>query len=208
VSNSLGQLIDDSTDEDDPEYIERLAVAYELAAIEGLDALLHPANHEHAQALRSQAQAGAHRAFGLRRVMNVPQDTEERLFHVLHLSGLAYCGDRWTDLRRWFEENASSTIVPSVAGASWDKRLLFRLFDCWLRLLRKNRWDDLDQISEVILGLRQDQKQFEKELLADIPGPQAQSLALRLVSLYHWAKATERLAVYMLQGERQRLRPL
>jgi hypothetical protein len=29
----------------------------------------------------------------------------------------------------------------------------------------------------------------------------AQAAALRLIALYHWAKATELLAVYMLQGQ-------
>lgn len=201
VTNSLGSLIQQDEIECSEELLERLAIAYELAAIEGLNALLHPAKQDESQRLQFQARAGAHRAFGLRRVMEVPHDAEERLFHVLHMSGLAYCGDRWTDLRRWFDEQTLTTGVPSVAEASWDKRLLYRLFDCWLRLLRKNRWDDLDQISEVILGLRQDQRQYEKNLLDNTQGAQAQSLALRLVSLYHWAKATERLATYMLQGE-------
>ena len=201
VTKSLGSLIQQDETICNEELLERMAIAYELAAIEGLDALLHPAKQDESQRLQFQAQAGAHRAFGLRRVMEVPHDVEERLFHVLHISGLAYCGDRWTDLRRWFEEQTLATNVPSVAEVSWDKRLLYRLFDCWLRLLRKNRWDDLDQISEVILGLRQDQGQHEKNLLDDTHGAEAQSLALRLVSLYHWAKATERLATYMLQGE-------
>lgn len=201
ISSSLGKVMEEAQEISDVESIERLAIAYELAAIEGLDALLHPVKNGDAQALRSQAQAGAHQAFGLRRVLDIPQEPEERLFHILHLSGLAYCGDRWTDLRRWFEEHGAATLVPSVADSDWDKRLLYRLFDCWLRLLRKNRWDDLDQISEVIVGLREDQKQFEKKLLEQASGQHAHALALRLVSLYHWAKATERLAVYMLQGE-------
>jgi len=201
VLNSLGNLVQHDNIECNEELLERLAVAYELAAIEGLDALLHPAKQDESQRLQFQAQAGAHRVFGLRRVMEMPNDPEARLFHVLHISGLAYCGDRWTDLRRWFDEQADITNVPSVAEATWDKRLLYRLFDCWVRLLRKNRWDDLDQIGEIILGLRQDQSEYEKDLLNNSQGAQAQSLALRLVSLYHWAKATERLATYMLQGE-------
>ena len=134
VTNSLGSLIHYDDNECNEELLDRLAIAYELAAIEGLDALLHPGKQNESQILQFQAQAGAYRAFGLRRVMKVPHDVEKRLFHVLHISGLAYCGDRWTDLRRWFEEQTLATRVPSVAEASWDKRLLYRLFDCWLRL--------------------------------------------------------------------------
>lgn len=201
VGTALGNLLQQADDIFDQELLERVATAYELAAIEGLNALLHPATNAENLNLREIAQAGAHRAFGLYRVIPAPSEDEARLFHVLHLAGLAYCGDRWTDLRRWFDEQTLATKIPSVADVSWDKRLLYRLFDCWIRLLRKNRWDDLEQIAEIILGLRNDQAQYEKELLEGAQGAEAQSLALRLVALYHWAKATERLATYMLQGE-------
>lgn len=201
VGTALGNLLQQADDIFDQELLERVATAYELAAIEGLNALLHPATNTENANLREIAQAGAHRAFGLYRVIPAPSEDEARLFHVLHLAGLAYCGDRWTDLRRWFDEQTLATKIPSVADVSWDKRLLYRLFDCWIRLLRKNRWDDLEQIAEIILGLRNDQAQYEKELLEGAQGAEVQSLALRLVALYHWAKATERLATYMLQGE-------
>lgn len=202
VSNALGSLLGQSDqDEFDLTLAERVAMAYELAAIEGLDACLHPANTPESARLQALAQAGAHRAFGLLRVMDLPRDDEPRLFQVLHLSGLAYCSDRWTDLRRWFEGENHAAEIPSAAEVNWDRRLLYRLFDCWVRLFRKNRWDDLDQIAEVILGLRQDQRRHEEELLEDVQGREAQSLAFRLVALYHWAKATEQLATYMLQGE-------
>ncbi|MAR93277.1 MAG: DEAD/DEAH box helicase, partial [Pseudomonadales bacterium] len=201
VDVALGNLLEHPQAEFDTDLLERVATAYELAAIEGLGALLHPVANQGNKHLRELAQAGAYRAFGFFRVLPIPDDNEARLFHVLHVAGLAYCGDRWTDLRRWFEEQRNALDVPSVAGASWDKRLLYRIFDCWLRLLRKNRWDDLDQVSEIVLGLRNDQANHEKALLEQTQGAQAQSIAMRLVALYHWAKATERLAVYMLQGE-------
>lgn len=201
VDIALGNLLEHPQAEFDTELLERVATAYELAAIEGLGALLHPATNQDNKNLRELAQAGAYRAFGFFRVLPIPNDNEARLFHVLHVAGLAYCGDRWTDLRRWFEEQSNALDVPSVAGASWDKRLLYRIFDCWLRLLRKNRWDDLEQISEIVLGLRSDQANHERALLEQTQGAEAQSIAMRLVALYHWAKATERLAVYMLQGE-------
>jgi hypothetical protein len=75
------------------------------------------------------------------------------------------------------------------------------LFDCWVRLLRKKGWDDLDAIREIIAGLRQDQEKYEKGLLENQGNIEAQGTALRLITLYHWAKATELLAVYMLQGQ-------
>jgi len=184
----------------DADLLDRLAMAYEVAATEGLDALLHTGTPSENERLVSQAQAGAWRTFELRRLITVPDDTDERVFHILHLASLAYCGDRWSDLRRWIKENSESLRAPSVAKEPWDKRVLYRLFACWVRLFRKNSWDDLHRIHEIIAGLREDQATFEATALADGSGRQSQVMAMRLVALYHWAKATELLATYVLQG--------
>lgn len=183
----------------DDDLLNRLAMAYEIAAIEGLAAFLNPASD--AKELREQCAAGAWRAFEIRQLFDLPATEDERVFHVLHLSALAYCGDRWSDLRRWYNENQSSIDVPSVADASWQYRLLYRLFECWVRLFRKQRWDDLDRIREIIAGLREDQKVYESGVLDNGSNAQDRAMAYRLIGLYHWAKATELLAKYMLQGE-------
>lgn len=188
-----------ATDKDN-ELVERTSIAYEIAAIEGLDALLHPSEDDVHIQLRLQAQAGAFRAYALGRTLPIPSGTEDRIFHILHLAALAYCGDQWTDLRRWLKDHDHEVKPPSVADASWDRRLLYRLFDCWVRLLRKHGWDDLDGIREIIAGLRKDQEEYEK-LSLDRDTTEAQTTALRLIALYHWAKATELLAIYTLQGQ-------
>lgn len=188
-------------DPEDLELLDQIALAYELVAIEGLDALSRPSGGN--QDLREQATAASHQAFDFRRLFPVPEMLLERLFHVLQLSALAYCGDRWSDLRRWYGENETALEVPSVAEARWDQRLLYRLFDCWVRLFRKKGWDDLDRIREIIAGLREDQKQHEALLLKGEVGKSDRVIALRLIALYHWAKATEILAEYMLQGQPQ-----
>jgi hypothetical protein len=185
----------------DNDLVERAALAYEIAAIEGLDAILHPSGDEARVQLRLQAQAGTFRAYALRRTLPIPPGSEDRIFHVLHLAALAYCGDQWTDLRRWLKDHDREVRPPSVADASWDRRILYRLFDCWVRLLRKQGWDDLDGVREIIAGLRKDQEQYETIILANQDNVAAQATALHLVALYHWAKATELLAVYTLQGQ-------
>lgn len=185
----------------DSELVEHVAMAYEIAAIEGLDALLHPSGDEARVQLRLQTQAGAFRAYALRRTLPMPPGVEDRIFHILHLAALAYCGDQWTDLRRWLKDHEREARPPSVADASWDCRILYRLFDCWVRLLRKQGWDDLDSVREIIAGLRKDQEQYEHTVLNNRDDVGAQATALRLIALYHWAKATELLAVYTLQGQ-------
>lgn len=185
--------------EEDMPALDRVALAYELAAVDGLDELSRVGGER--DHLRRQAIAASFCAFDLRRLMPVPHPTLERLYFVLHLSALAYCGDRWADLRRWYAENTQALTPPSVVDVSWDQRLLFRLFHCWVRLFRKNGWDDLDRIRETISGLRDDQKTMEAARLQNGSYALDRAMALRLVALYHWAKATETLAYFMLQGE-------
>ncbi len=193
-----GSEANDRKEEDD-RLLERVALAYEVAATEGLDALSRSDSED--DSARKCSIVSSHKIFDLRRLAEIPKDADERIFHVLQISAFAYCGDRGSDLRRWFEENPSAVELPTVADAPWDRRLLYRLFDCWIRLLRKKGWDDLDRIREIIADLRKDQKLYEKEYLAGDSKSETRIEALRLISLYHWAKATEILAEYMLQGQ-------
>ena len=70
----------------------------------------------------------------------------------------------------------------------------------WIRILRKNSWEDLNEISTLILTLRKEQEIYEKQYISD-NNDHPHATAMRLVALYHWAKATECLAKFMLQGE-------
>ncbi|MXY06934.1 MAG: DEAD/DEAH box helicase [Gammaproteobacteria bacterium] len=184
---------------DDDRLLQRAALAYELAAIEGLDELSRPAGEN--SSLRDRASAASYRAFEIRRLLPLPADAHDRLYFVLQISATAYCGDRWTDLRRWFSEEESATATPTVADVPWDRRLLYRLFECWIRLFRKDGWDDLDRIREIIAGLRADQHTHENHVLNNDSETADRAIALRLVALYNWTKATETLATFMLQGE-------
>jgi superfamily II DNA/RNA helicase len=201
ATRAVGEQIDFSfeVDKGDDSFLERIALAYEMAAIEGLDELSRPSGGN--PALRDQAVSASYKAFDIRRLMSVPVETDERLFFVLQISALAYCGDRWSDLRRWYRENESVLSALSLDDVPWDRRLLYRLFDCWVRLFRKNGWEDLDGVREIIAGLRDDQERFEGARLNNASKTVDRAIALRLVALYHWAKATEILALYMLQGE-------
>lgn len=201
LSNSVGQQMQLSSAErpSDDDLLQRLAMAYEMASIEGLRAFLNYSADQ--EPLQHQCIAGAWRTFEVRRLLPVPLTSEERIFHVLHLSALAYCGDRWSDIRRWYGENPLAIAEPSVAESSWQNRLLFRLFGCWIRLFRKRGWDDLDQIREIVAGLRESQREFEATSLAVDSNVEGRTMALRLIALYNWAKATELLAKYILQGE-------
>ncbi len=195
-----GQIdLDFEESADDSDVLGRVSLAYQVAATLGLDALTGKSSDDDSQ--REIAVAACHRAFGLLRVMPCPETNLKRLLHVLEVSALACCGERWSDLRRWYRENDEILRVPEVDGEDWDRRLLYRIFGCWIRLFRRDGWSELHAIQQVIAGLREEQQEHESKLVATAEKDGNRAVAFHLVALYHWAKATELLSVYLTQGD-------
>ena len=198
---AVGERIDSHSEESaaDSEVLDRVSLAYRVAATEGLDALAGEFTSDASK--RDLVAAACHRAFGLLRVMPCPEPTLARLLHVFEVSATAYCGERSFDLRSWYRENAQSLRVPEVDGEPWDRRLLYRIFDCWIRLFRMRGWSDLHAVQHVVADLRKDQQEHESRLFDDANEHEKRPLALRLIALYHWAKATELLGGYITEGD-------
>ena len=201
VVKDICKQIESSPEEDhleDQQFLERVGFAYEIVVIEGLDALSRPSGDN--PLLRNQALLAASKAFDIRRLMPVSSELNERLFFVLKLSSLAYFGGRWSDLRRWYEDNENGFNLPEQDEAIWDSRLLCELFHCWCCLFRKNQRDCLQVVIESIARLREDQEEFEPKYLDSSGDTAPHHIAMRLVALYHWAKATEITALYLMEG--------
>ena len=183
----------------DDDLIEKVSLAYEMAAVEGLAALggSQQGNEDKAKICA----AAAFELFDVVRLAAIPEQIEARIYFVLKFFAIAYCGDRWSDLRRIINEKVGMCTCPSVADVSWDKRILYRLFDCWTKLIRKRGWNDLHATHEIIAGLREDQRKYEKPALDANSNVEGKFAALRLIALYHWAKATEVLASYLSDGQ-------
>lgn len=191
--------IGDAPTRNEEDLLRWVVLALELAALDGLDDLVHSGGAQ--QGLGEQAVAASRRAFELRRLLPVPTEVAGRILAVLQLSALAYCGDRWPDLRRWYVANEDSLKAPSEADVQWDTRVLYRLFHCWTRLFQAKGWDDLDRVRDIIAGLREDQVEHEQGQFRDGSDAENKATALRLIAMYHWAKATEVLAQYILHGD-------
>lgn len=202
VEQAVGKQIEFSFSTDvqrlDYPLLERVLTAYELVAVEGLDALC--GNGIDDGPLARNAHAASYVAFALMRSLPVPPEWTSRIYHVLKISAMAYCGDRWPDLRRYYEETQGAVTLPDVSGVDWDVRVLYRLFECWVCLFRKDGWGDLRRVQELIALLRQEQNAYESNILSGDVSIDGQFRAFRLVALYHLAKSSELLAVFLTQG--------
>ena len=202
VENAIGEQLALHLDDyfDDEDALRRLAMAYEMVAIEGMQDFI---NHTDNDELQDQFLAGSRRAFEIYRVLENPKNDDLKfIFHLLHLSALAYCGDCWTDLKHIYDDYSDKidNLSPDKI-TEWDQRILFNLFDCWVSLFKKNSWQDLTNITTAITVLRDEQDQYENDYLMTDSNNENQAKSMRLMSLYHWAKATELLSLYTLQGE-------
>lgn len=208
VENAVGEQLtlhlDDSFSDEDA--LRRLAMAYEMVAIEGMHDFI---NHTDNDELQDQFLAGSRRAFEIYRVLEIPENDELKfIFHLLHLSALAYCGDCWTDLKHIYDDwSGKIDNLSPDRMTEWDQRILFYLFDCWVSLFRKNSWQDLTNITTAISKLRDEQTQYEDDYLKTDSNNKNKAKAMRLMSLYHWAKASELLSLYVLQGEPADIKP-
>lgn len=180
------------------ELLTLAATAAEVAAVEYFDALNHPSKETQPQA--SDAQSAAYLAFDLLRSVHPPEGAAERCFFALHLSALGYVAERWPEVRRWIRDNHYEIPPDFVEGGGWDARVLSSIYSCWEALFRKNGLSDLVSVGTAVAKLRREQSEYEPHLLrGGIEGEQV-ALALRLVALYHWARATEIVATFLAQG--------
>jgi hypothetical protein len=172
----------------DEELLDRMALAYEMAGLEGLGT---SASSNKGDGFREQTKAIGY-AFDIRCMIRVPEDTEKRILHVLQLSALAWIGSCQLDLRDWFVRNRSAVAIPPVTNSTpWDQRVLYRLFECWVSLFRNGIHPECQRLRKNILELRAEQREYEKTYLEDSPAQKRRANALRLIALYQWSKATE-----------------
>lgn len=136
-------------------------------------------------------------AFQILRVLPQPNDSLEAARRALRVACLAVLGERGMDGARLLKE-APWPDLP-INSASWRERTYATILDIWLRLLRKDGWDDLNIVQQRVLTLREQQGDFEARYL-ESQGEVARTAAWELVAFYHLSKAAELLAVFTTQG--------
>ena len=137
-------------------------------------------------------------AFLVGRTLTPPAEPIERAAWLVRLGCLALLGERGTDFRRILLEGG----IPMLAlpGASWGDRVWAATLEIWLRLFRKNGWEDLDAVQARVAELRRNQAEHEPSFLRTLEERRDIAPALRLMAQYHLARAAELLAEYVTQG--------
>ena len=120
---TVGEQIKFSFEEssDDELFLRRVELAFEVAAIEGLDEMSRPADEN--TLLREQAVVASNRAFEILHLFPIPLEIHERLYFVLQLSAVSYCGDRWSDLRRWYKESQAELKNPECSWCTVGEKV-------------------------------------------------------------------------------------
>lgn len=137
-------------------------------------------------------------AFQLLRVMPRPEHPLDSAKTCLRLACLAVLGERGTDAARMLKETPWPQLP--LDSLCWGEWTLATVLDVWLRLIRKDGWDDLDQVQARVLALREQQHTFEPAYL-DASETMVRTAAWELVVLYHLARAAELLAIFSTQGQ-------
>jgi superfamily II DNA/RNA helicase len=189
VFGALG--VANGTGEDDGKLLFA-AETFELAALDLLESGASPV----------EVTQTSSEAFSLRRAQDLRIEGIESGLHLLRLGALGVLGDRGPDVVRLFRE-VSWPSLP-LSSDDWGQRTLATIIDAWLRLFRKDGWNDLQEVQRRILALRESQSQLEGSYLSNLEEINqlgtARNAAWQLVTLYHLAKSAELLSLYLSQG--------
>jgi hypothetical protein len=173
--------------------IEKALFLAELSALEQLDYAESQSRTPQAVILRRACSD----AFYLLRALPRSADGERARKELLRLASFGVLGDRSADVRRWLREQGLPPAAPE--SAPWPIRVFASVADAFLRVVRKDGWQDLHQVAANIATLRNLQTTFEKDYLSGATG-NGHVAALELVALYHLAKAVETLGSYCGKG--------
>ncbi len=145
-----------------------------------------------------ELRAIAAETFQIARTLAWPEQPVAAAQWLVRLGCLAVIGDRSADFRRIVTE-LQLPALPHDAP-DWGVRVWSSVLDVWLRLLRKQGWDDLDAVQERVVALRQAQRTVEPAFLRTAEERQDVRPAWELMAQYHLAKAAEVLGLYLGQG--------
>lgn len=137
-------------------------------------------------------------AFQVCRAIPRPGDAVDAGDWLLRLSCMALFADRGADMRRILIEEG----IPELPldHKDWGRQVWAVILDTWLRLVRKEGWEDLDRVQENVALLREQQRVREPAYLEELERSNERGPAWMLVAEYHLTKAAEILGTFAGQG--------
>jgi len=142
--------------------------------------------------------AAAAEAFQVVRALPLPDKPLQKASELVRIGCLGVLGDRTPDVRRLLSAFDTQSLYHD--SANWGDEVNATVLDIWIRLLRKQGWEDLDGVQSAVAKLREKQREREPEYLQEAERRQFAQPAWELMSQYHLAKAAEILSAYLCQG--------
>lgn len=136
--------------------------------------------------------------FQIARTLSWPEEQVAAAEWLVRLGCMAVLGDRSADFQRIVAERQLPALP--VDSSHWGVRVWASVLDVWLRLLRKQGWDDLDAVQNRIVAIRNAQREVEPNFLKEAETRGDARPAWELMTHYHLAKAAELLGTYIGQG--------
>lgn len=138
-------------------------------------------------------------AFQIARVLPRTGPPIEATQTLVRLGCIGVLGERAADVKRLLSSVDELPSLP-LDSDDWGLRVWSTILDVWLRLLRKNGWEDLDAVQAGVARLRSGQSEHEPQFLSGAEERNDTGPAWELISAYHMAKAAEILGTYQSQG--------
>lgn len=142
--------------------------------------------------------AAAAEAFQLARTLPLPEKPLQKASELVRIGCLGVLGDRPPDVRRLLSTFNPQSLYKDLGN--WGGEVSATILDIWIRLLRKQGWEDLDGVQSGVAALRKKQREQEPEFLKEAENRKDTHPAWELMSQYHLAKAAEILGTYLSQG--------
>lgn len=138
-------------------------------------------------------------AFQIARVLRLPELPAERAEALVRLGCLGILGDRGADVKRVLRNQDLAQLHHHAAH--WGDRVWATALHVWLRLFRKDGWEDLRAVQEQVAALRRDQNDQEPDFLQEAADRKDAAPAWELIWCYHVAKAAEIVGMHQTQGQ-------
>jgi hypothetical protein len=137
-------------------------------------------------------------AFQMARALPLPDKPLQKASELVRIGCLGVLGDRNPDVRRLLSAFNTQSLYHD--SANWGDEVSSTVMDIWIRLLRKQGWEDLDGVQSGVAKLREKQREREPEFLEEAERRKDARPAWELMTQYHLAKAAEILGTYLCQG--------